>query len=36
MSYIVLLLVGTIIYFAIRTLLRQKQSLDVMFAKTEG
>ncbi len=36
MSYVVLLLVGTIIYFSIRTLLRQKQSLDVMFAREEG
>lgn len=36
MSYVVLLLVGTIIYFAIRTLLRQKRSLDVMFAKAGG
>ncbi len=36
MSYVVLLLVGTLIYFSIRTLLRQKKSLDVMFAKTGG
>ena len=36
MSYVTLLLVGTIIYFSIRTLLRQKQSLDVMFAGEEG
>ncbi|MEE8198596.1 MAG: sugar ABC transporter permease [Thermoplasmata archaeon] len=36
MSYVVLLLVGTLIYFSIRTLLRQKKALDVMFAKTGG
>ena len=35
MSYVVLLLVGAIIYFAIRVLLKQKQTLDVMFA-TKG
>lgn len=32
MSYVVLMLAGLIIYFAIRALLRQKRSLDVMFA----
>ncbi len=36
MSYVVLFIVGVIIYFAIRILLRQKRSLDVMFAKAEG
>jgi len=33
MSYVVLLFVGAIIYACIRVLLKQKQSLDVMFAK---
>lgn len=36
MSYVVLLFVGAIVYFAIRVLLRQKRSLDVMFAKAGG
>ena len=35
-SYVVLFFVGVIIYFAIRILLRQKRSLDVMFAKAGG
>ena len=33
MSYVVLLFVGAIIYACIRVLLKQRQSLDVMFAK---
>lgn len=33
MSYVVLLVVGVIIYLCIRTLLRQKRALDAMFAQ---
>jgi len=33
MSYVVLLFVGAIVYACTRVLLKQKQSLDVMFAK---
>jgi multiple sugar transport system permease protein len=34
MSYVVLVIVGIVIYFSIRALLQQKRSLDVMFANT--
>jgi multiple sugar transport system permease protein len=33
MSYVILLLVGVIVYACIRVLLKQKQALDVMFAQ---
>lgn len=36
MSYVVLLVVGVIIYLCIRTLLRQKRALDAMFIREGG
>lgn len=36
MSYVILLVVGTVIYIAIRILLKQKRSLDTMFTRPGG